>query len=231
MLFVDWLSAFVRRTRVEPPWESERGVARTEQTSGTAESGRSAAVPSRSWGLGLLPALIARYAASLDRARCHPTQGYRAWSDIEKDVRLALAACAPHAPFSQVNETLREHVEWSDAWLTSIDQAAFVLSAGAWSAGQDYRLMHPADVSRWLSTSGSVDRPIPVEARRAIEPAIRFGYGLYRTLQDLAKTHRPEPLDHDAQARAMYRTLARAAHASCRAGLAYEDPGSDRSPG
>lgn len=226
MLLMDWFSTLVNRPRMRRPNGSAADVASLGRAADAHDSGRPAAYPTRKPEWGSLPALIQRYAAPLERARRSTRANGLVWSDLELDIRRVLTACAPPWKSSLGDETIHTPSDAHARYAVDIDQAALVLTAGAWAVGHDFRVTHPTGTpGRPLSDEGQ-GGALPAEARKAIEPAIRFAYGLYRTLREARLATLQGPIDcadHEAQARSMYRTLASAAYTSCRAGLAFDD--------
>ena len=223
MLLMDWLSTWVTRPRMQRPDVSATSLVRP---SGAHESGRPAAYPSRKPGLGSLPGLIHRYAVPLERARRPTTGRPRVWSDIRVDIHRTLTEYTPCVTLSQGIEAIHTPSGPQAQWSGDIDQAAFVLTAGAWAVGQDYRVTHPTEAQRWRLSAEGLDGSIPAEARKAIEPAIRFAYWVYGILRETDPASSAgtfDRADHEARARVMYRALASSAYACCRAGLAFDD--------
>ena len=105
-------------------------------------------------------------------------------------------------------------------------QDAFLLYAGAWAVGHEDRLKAQTDAERLRSIAEASFGSIPIDARKAIEPAISFAFWFFGSLLDgyyASTCGAAERDERDVQLRAMYRTFVQAALASYRAGLAFED--------
>lgn len=198
----------------EAAWPGQ--APRTTDARSIAENVRPPLHDRRQLDLQRLSLLMKRHSAALNHAA-------RGWRDFQRDVRQALLDCVRRVELSNTSDTICP--AW-EATAAHIDQAAVQVSRGAWAVGYDYRLTHAAELKGLPTFAELLDGSIPVECRRAIEPAIRFAHTLYGSLvaDDLAHpTSEPDVAERATRSRAMYRRLASAAFASCRAGLAFDE--------
>lgn len=179
-----------------------------------------------------LPSLIRRYLGALDRAASYqrPNRGMT-WDRIQENLREAFAAtCKRLEPYLD-GELGRNDPHQVREILGQLDEAAFLLSAGAWAVGQDDRVTARLDPHQLRAVSEPSLGKIPSGSRQIIEPAISFAHWRYGSLMDsfYASPHgEAERCDRDAHLRDRYHAFALAAWASYQLGLAFEDRASAR---
>ena len=136
---------------------------------------------------------------------------------------LAVSSAPAQAQRKSAQDQRKEQVAQIPA---HSQQAAFLLSAGAWAVGHADRLKALTDAQRLRAIAEASFGSIPIDSRKAIEPAISFAFWFIGSLLDgyyASAYGAAERDERDAQLRGLYRTFVQAALASYRAGLAFED--------
>jgi len=150
----------------------------------------------------------------------------KTWDSIQDELRQTFADRFTQLEPYLAGELAHTHPEQVAQIPAHSQQAAFLLSAGAWAVGHADRLKALTDAQRLRAIAEASFGSIPIDSRKAIEPAISFAFWFIGSLLDgyyASAYGAAERDERDAQLRGLYRTFVQAALASYRAGLAFED--------
>lgn len=231
MLLLDWLTAILRGSKPPTPSPSQpqteyavrRHFAPPVSTSAAAQR---VAYPLRQPSVEPLPALISRCIGPLDRGQRPAKAGLKTWDSMQAELRQTFADHFARIEPYLTGELAHTHPDQVAQISAHSQQAAFLLSAGAWAVGHEDRLKVQTDAERLRVIAEASFGSIPIDSRKAIEPAISFAFWFFGSLLDgyyASSYGTAERDERDAQLRAVYRTFVQAALASYRAGLAFED--------
>lgn len=223
MVLLDRLTAFLRGTRSPTRLPSQPHSEGPERQPGAPAEANSVAYPLRKPSVDPLPALISRALGPLDRGQ-RPTQaGLKTWDSFQSELRQVFADHLARIEPYLTGELAHTHPDQVAQLAAHSQQAAFLLSAGAWAVGQADRLKGQTDAQRLRAIAEASFGSIPIDSRKAIEPAISFAFWFVGSTLDGYYASAYGVAERDAQLRALYRTFVQAALASYRAGLAFED--------
>lgn len=240
MSLLDWVTDRLRDRRAPSPSGqlSNPMKARTVQigradhpltnhtvSSGLLAASRGIAYPLCQPRLDPLPAIIHRALEPLEQARQPAHAGAKTWARIHEDVRGLLAEL-----FTRIEPYLSQKLSQTQpdpfAQLASrSEQAAWLLSAGAWAAGYADRVKARPNATGWPVTHERAAGSIPSEAWGVLEPAIHFGLWLVGTTLDgyyASAYGAAERTERDAQLLALFRAFRSAAAESYGLGLTFK---------